>query len=61
MDSPYLPPWWENIEVLLLVNAFGMDQTLGNVIFATTYSAAKILSEMEGEKGPGLRKESHLA
>lgn len=40
-----------NIEVLLLINAFGMDQTLGNIIFATTYSATKIFSEMEGEKG----------
>ncbi|MGI6752284.1 MAG: queuosine precursor transporter [Anaerovoracaceae bacterium] len=47
-----------NIEVLLLVNAFGMDQTLGNVIFATTYSAAKILSEMEGEKGPEYAKKA---
>ena len=47
-----------NIEVLLLVNAFGMDQTLGNVIFATTYSAAKILSEMEGEKGPDYAKKA---
>lgn len=47
-----------NIEVLLLVNAFGFDQTLGNVIFATTYSAAKILSEMEGEKGPEYAKKA---
>ena len=47
-----------NIEVLLLVNAFGIDQTLGNVIFATTYSAAKILSEMEGEKGPDYAKKA---
>ncbi len=47
-----------NVEVLLLVNAFGMDQTLGNVIFATTYSAAKILTEMEGEKGPDYAKKA---
>ena len=45
-----------NIEVLLLVNAFGMDQTLGNVIFATTYSAAKILSEMESTVYKGLHR-----
>lgn len=40
-----------NIEVLLLINAFGLDQTLGNVLFATTFSCTKIISEMEGEKG----------
>ena len=47
-----------NVEVLMLVNAFGMDQTLGNVIFATTYSAAKILTEMEGENGPQYAKKA---
>lgn len=41
-----------NIEVLMLVDAFTLDQTLGNVLFATTYSAAKILTENEGELGP---------
>lgn len=47
-----------NIEVLLLVEAFTLEQTLGNVIFATTYSAAKILSEMEGEKGEQYAKKA---
>lgn len=39
-----------NIEVLILVNAFGMDMTLGNVLFATTFTCSEILSEMEGKK-----------
>ena len=33
-----------NIEVLLVVDAFGMEQTLGNVIFASTFLATDILS-----------------
>ena len=47
-----------NVEVLSLVHAFGLDQTLGNVIFATTYSAAKILTEMEGENGAKYAKKA---
>ncbi len=39
-----------NIEVLLLVDAFGMKQTLGNVLFASTYLATDILNENEGKK-----------
>ncbi len=39
-----------NIEVLLLVDAFGMKQTLGNVLFASTYLATDILNENEGRK-----------
>ncbi len=39
-----------NIEVLILINAFGMEQTLGNVIFASTYLITDILSENEGKK-----------
>ena len=39
-----------NIEVLLLVDAFGMEQTLGNVTFASTYLITDILSENEGKK-----------
>ena len=39
-----------NIEVLLLVDAFGMQQTLGNVMFAATYLVTDILSENEGKK-----------
>ncbi len=39
-----------NIEVLLLVDAFGMEQTLGNVMFASTYLITDILSENEGKR-----------
>ena len=39
-----------NIEVLILVNAFGMEQTLGNVLFAVTFLITDILSECEGKK-----------
>lgn len=38
-----------NIEVLMLVDAFGMEQTLGNVMFASTYLVTDILSENEGK------------
>lgn len=39
-----------NIEALILVNAFGMEQTLGNVLFAATFLITDILSECEGKK-----------
>lgn len=39
-----------NIEVLILVDAFGMQQTLGNVLFATTFLVTDILSENHGKK-----------
>lgn len=39
-----------NIEVLLMVDAFGMEQTLGNVLFATTFLATDILSENHGKE-----------
>jgi len=39
-----------NIEVLLLINGFGLEQTLGNVMFAATYCITDILSENESEK-----------
>ncbi len=39
-----------NIEVLMLVEGFGMEQTLGNVMFASTYLITDILSENEGKK-----------
>ena len=39
-----------NIEVLILVDAFGLEQTLGNVMFASTYLITDILSENEGKK-----------
>ena len=39
-----------NIEVLILVHAFGLDTTLGNVIFASTFLATDIMSEIYGKK-----------
>ncbi|MDR2616072.1 MAG: queuosine precursor transporter [Oscillospiraceae bacterium] len=39
-----------NIEVLVLVRAFGMEQTLGNALFASTFLATDILSELYGKK-----------
>lgn len=39
-----------NIEVLMLINAFGIEQTLGNVLFASTFLITDILSECEGKK-----------
>ncbi len=42
-----------NIEVLILVEAFGFEQTLGNVLFASTYLITDILSENEGKKEAG--------
>ena len=38
-----------NIEVLMLVDAFGINQTLGNVMFASTFLITDILSENEGK------------
>ena len=37
-----------NIEVLRVVEAFGIEQTLGNVLFASTFLVTDILSEREG-------------
>ncbi len=39
-----------NIEVLLLVDAFGFEQTLGNIMFASTFAVTDILSENHGKK-----------
>ncbi|QTQ16210.1 queuosine precursor transporter [Treponema parvum] len=39
-----------NIEVLILVNAFGLEQTLGNTLFAASFLATDILSEIYGKK-----------
>ena len=39
-----------NIEVTIMINAFGMEQTLGNVLFAVTFLITDILSECEGKK-----------
>ena len=42
-----------NIEVLILVHAYGMDTTLGNVIFASSFLATDIMSEVYGKKEAG--------
>ena len=39
-----------NIEVLLMVRAFGMEQTLGNVLFASSFLVTDIISEVGGKK-----------
>ena len=39
-----------NIEVLILVHAFGMDTTLGNVLFASSFLATDMMSEIYGKK-----------
>lgn len=39
-----------NVEALILINAFGMEQTLGNVLFAVTFLITDILSECEGKR-----------
>ncbi len=39
-----------NIEVLILINAFGIDQTLGNVMFASTFLVTDIASELYGKE-----------
>ncbi len=39
-----------NIEVLIVVDAFGMEQTLGNILFACTFLITDILSETSGKK-----------
>lgn len=39
-----------NIEVLIIVNAFGMEMTLGNILFASTFLVTDIMSELFGKK-----------
>lgn len=39
-----------NIEVLIVINAFGMEMTLGNLLFASTFLVTDILSELYGKK-----------
>lgn len=39
-----------NIEVLILIQGFGMEMTLGNILFAVTFLITDILSECEGKK-----------
>lgn len=39
-----------NIEVLIVIRAFGMEMTLGNVLFASTFLVTDIISELYGKK-----------
>ena len=39
-----------NIEVLIVVDAFGMEMTLGNVLFASMFLVSDIASEIYGKK-----------
>ena len=39
-----------NIEALILVEAFGLEQTSGNVLFASTFLVTDILSETSGRQ-----------
>lgn len=39
-----------NIEVLILVHAYGLDTTLGNVLFASSFLATDMMSEIYGKK-----------
>lgn len=39
-----------NIEVMILVDAFGMSMTLGNILFASSFLVTDILSELYGKK-----------
>lgn len=39
-----------NIEVLIVVEAFGMEMTLGNILFASTFLVTDILSEVYDKK-----------
>lgn len=39
-----------NIEVMVQIDAYGFHQTLGNILFASTFLATDILSEFYGKK-----------
>ncbi len=39
-----------NIEVMIVINGFGMEMTLGNVLFASSFLATDVLSEVYGKK-----------
>lgn len=39
-----------NIEVLILIKAFGIEQTLGNIMFASTFLVTDIISEVGEQK-----------
>jgi uncharacterized integral membrane protein (TIGR00697 family) len=47
-----------NIEALILIDAFGMEMTLGNILFAATFLVTDILSETEGKDSA--RKAVHV-
>lgn len=47
-----------NIEVLIMVKAFGMEMTLGNVLFASTFLVTDIISELYGKEDA--RKAVHI-
>jgi len=44
-----IPAILANIEVMLLIEAFTLEQTLGNILFASSFIATDILSENEGK------------
>ena len=39
-----------NIEVLILVRAFGIEMTLGNILFASTFLVTDVMSENHSRK-----------
>lgn len=39
-----------NIEVMIVVRAFGLEMTLGNILFASTFLATDIMSERYGKE-----------
>ncbi len=45
---------YSNIEVLLMIDMFGQEATLGNVIYGTTFLATDILNENHGKRSANL-------
>lgn len=39
-----------NIEVVIIIRAFGVEQTLGNILFAATFIASDAISEIYGSR-----------
>lgn len=39
-----------NIEVLIVIQAFGMEMTIGNILFASTFLVSDIASELYGKR-----------
>lgn len=50
-----------NIEVAMLIYAFGMEQTLGNILFASTFVTTDILSENYGKKDANFAVKTGIA